>query len=219
MNPDCPLCLTPETKHYFEKKEGETPKDYFECPVCRLIFLDPAHHLNPEEEKKRYDTHNNSPDDAGYVDFLNRLIEPISEKLNPGDTGLDFGSGPGPTLSLLMKGRGFEVSNYDPLYTKDETPLSKQYDFITCTEAAEHFHTPHKEFELFGKLLKPERSVLGIMTQMVTPSVSFESWWYHKDPTHVCFYSNETFEWLGDKYGWKVEYPKENVTLLSRGLN
>jgi len=150
----------------------------------------------------------------GYVDFLNRLVEPISKKLESGDEGLDFGSGPGPTLSLLMKKRGFEVTDYDPLYTKDQAPLSKQYNFITCTEAAEHFHKPHKEFKLFETLLKPERSILGIMTQMVTPDISFENWWYHKDPTHVCFYSRETFEWLANQYGWKAEYPGDNLVFL-----
>ena len=32
-----------------------------------------------EEEKRRYDLHENSPDDAHYRRFLSRLLEPLEE--------------------------------------------------------------------------------------------------------------------------------------------
>ncbi|MDP6959818.1 MAG: class I SAM-dependent methyltransferase, partial [Planctomycetota bacterium] len=77
--------------------------------------------------------------------------------------GLDFGSGPGPTLSLLMEESGYEVTLFDPFFAPDRSVLQVCYDFISCSETAEHFSDPRKEFDLFQKLLRPG-GVLGVMT-------------------------------------------------------
>jgi hypothetical protein len=42
-------------------------------------------------------------------------------------------------------------------------------------------------------MLKP-RGLLAVNTQRVPDT--FENWWYHRDPTHVVFYSLNTFLWI-----------------------
>jgi len=48
----------------------------------------------------------NSPDDPRYRAFLSRLFIPLNERIAPESCGLDFGSGPGPTLSVMFEEQG-----------------------------------------------------------------------------------------------------------------
>src|SRR5690554_2011507 len=85
-----------------------------ECPVCRLAWVSPESRLDAVAERARYETHENHPSDPGYRRFLARLADPLVERLRGGDQGLDYGSGPGPTLSLMLQEAGFPTATYDP---------------------------------------------------------------------------------------------------------
>jgi len=191
-------------------------REYYRCEVCLLVFMNPNQHLPAEEEKERYDSHKNNPEDEDYVGFLNRLVKPLSEYLKPGGRGLDFGCGPGPTISAMLDKKGFSVADYDPIYFSNKKLIEEQYDFITATEVVEHLYKPREVFQLLDQLLKPNESYLGIMTQVLESEESFETWWYHNDPTHVCFYQKETLEWLGDFMGWKTNFPVDNVVIYEK---
>ena len=56
---------------------------------CRLNYW-PA----PDKEKARYEQHQNSGSDEGYVAFLKQLSDPLAGMLREGARGLDFGAGP-----------------------------------------------------------------------------------------------------------------------------
>ena len=214
---NCPLCGFDNIFKYFEKTEKNRGiKIYFQCKRCELVFLDPGFHLLPEEEKSIYDFHENGPENEGYVRFLKKLAVPLALKLRNKSTGLDFGCGPGPTMSFILENNDFEVSNYDPYYYPDKNLLKNKYDFVTCTEVVEHFYQPKKEFLLFNSLLKEDSSYLGIMTQMLPQGTDFKNWWYHRDPTHVSIYSLKTFLWISEWMGWKMEIPENGVVIYSK---
>lgn len=184
-----------------------------------LIFADPASHLSAEAEKARYSTHQNKPHDQKYRQFLSRLANPLVERLGKGTlTGIDFGCGPGPTLSIMLEEMGYEMSLYDPYFAKDDSALSKQYDFVTCTETIEHFYTPRKEWLLMLNLLKPD-GLLAIMTKLTNGIESFAQWYYKNDLTHVSFFSRETFRCLADKDGLQVEFPADDVIIFKTASN
>ncbi len=211
---NCPLCLSHDVIPFFERTDVRYGKrDYNKCLICRLIFLSPEFHFNLAQEKARYDTHENSPQDSGYVSFLKKLADPLCQKIKPGDRGLDFGCGPGPTMSVILNERGFQVENYDPIYFPKKALLQESYDFITCTETIEHFYQPRKEFELLSRRLKPG-GILGIMTEILHDETQFPTWWYPNDPTHVTFYQKETFEWIAHWQRRSVEFPVKNIIFL-----
>ncbi|MBU3916054.1 class I SAM-dependent methyltransferase [bacterium] len=189
---------------------------YFKCPECNLVFVPDKFHLSPDKEKERYDLHNNDPEDEGYKNFLNRLILPLIPYLKKGDKGIDFGSGPTPSISILMKKRGFSVTNYDPFYSNKKDVLNQTYDFLTCVETVEHFHHPQKEWKRMIGMVKPGKWI-GVMTQLLTDEIDFRDWYYNKDVTHVCFYSKATFEWLALKHGFKINYMSNSVLLFQVG--
>ena len=205
----CPLCAHSGCRP-FSKAHG---RRYLRCRDCRLTFLHPEDRLNRPEERARYETHENDPADAGYRSFLDRLAEPLIARLDPGMRGLDYGSGPGPTLSLMMTERGFETVNFDPFFAPDPAPLSETWDFVTCTETAEHFFHPGAEFRtLKGLLRRP--GWLAIMTRLLDDDEAFETWWYARDPTHVSFYREETLTWIARAHGWALERPHPTVALF-----
>lgn len=207
----CPLCGSVHREDFAELGA----RRYFRCPDCDLVWLCPAQRLNAEAEYAHYGLHRNDPADVRYRRFLERLVGPLSERLPPGSQGLDYGSGPGPTLSLMLAERGFPMAIYDPFFAPDGAVLDICYDFITCTETAEHFHAPGEEFARLDRLLKPG-GLLGVMTEVRTPERNFATWHYVRDPTHVCFYSVATLHWLARCRGWELRLPGRNIAIFRK---
>jgi hypothetical protein len=207
----CPLCRSGRVHPYAHLRE----RVYLECERCRLVHLAGEHHLPAAAERAHYLTHENHPSDPGYRAFLNRLATPLAERLPPGAEGLDFGSGPGPTLSLMLRERGFPMEIYDPFFAPATESLARTYHFITCTEVAEHFHHPGREMHRLDRMLRPG-GWLGIMTEMLRPGTRLEQWRYARDPTHVCFYREETMHWIAAHFGWSVHLPHPNVALFQK---
>lgn len=206
----CPLCQVARGTEFFEDS-----RDYFRCPNCRLVFVLPRQFLSPQEEKRQYDLHENSPDDRRYRQFLSRLFEPLSARLALHSQGLDFGSGPGPTLSVMFEEAGHAVDLYDPLYAPNKAVFGRQYDFVTATEVLEHLHEPRQELDRLWACLKPG-GWLGVMTKLVLDSDAFSRWHYKNDPTHVCFYSSATFGWLAEHFGATFALVGNDVALFEK---
>ena len=184
------------------------------CDTCGLICATDFKRLNFEQERSRYELHQNSPADSSYRAFLNRLILPMLRYLDESSDGLDFGCGKGPTLSVMMAEKGISMSNYDPHFFPDRSLLAATYDFVTCTEVVEHFKDPQAEFKLLHKILRPG-GVLGVMTQFY-PEEALENWWYLKDPTHVIFFSPKTFHWIAQHFQFEVLHVGGNIALLKK---
>ena len=92
----------------------------------------PYQFLSPKEEKSEYDLHENSSDDPGYRRFLARLFDPVSHQLAPNSYGLDFGSGPGPTLSVMFEEAGHSMEIYDPFFAPETIVFSTTVRLHCC---------------------------------------------------------------------------------------
>lgn len=184
-----------------------------------LIFVAREDLLSPQGEKARYDLHENHPNNPGYRQFLGQLAQPLLQRLDPPPLkGLDFGSGPGPTLSIMLEEQGYEMTLYDPFYAPQTEALESTYDFVTCTETVEHFHNPGREWDLLIGLVKPG-GWLGIMTQLVDDLEAFPKMHYINDRTHVSFFSRYTFQFLSQRDGLPVEFIGDNVVLIHKPLD
>ncbi len=171
-----------------------------------------------EVERAEYDLHENDPSDVRYRRFLGRLATPLLAQLTLGACGLDFGSGPGPTLSLMMREAGYSVDIYDLYYAKDSSIFEKKYDFITATEVVEHLRNPRFELDRLFAMLRPG-GVLAIMTKLARDAQAFSSWHYKNDKTHIAFFSAETFLWLGANWNCDVEFISADVVFLSKNTS
>jgi len=207
----CPLCATSKPDEYYQDKH----RDYYQCRECALVFVPPEYFLSKTQEKAQYDSHQNSPDDPLYRQFLGRLFNPLEKQLDKGSSGLDFGSGPGPTLSVMFEEAGHSVSLYDMFYAPDTSVFDKKYDFVTASEAVEHFNNPKDEFDRLWNCLKPQ-GYLGIMTKLVIDREAFAKWHYKNEPTHICFYSQVTFHWLANLWKAQVTFVDKDVMIFSK---
>ena len=188
---------------------------YHRCMQCAATFMAAAFLPSPGAERKRYEQHCNDAEDPGYRRFLHRAADPLLERLGPGCIGLDFGCGPASAMARIMEANGHSMHDYDPFFAPDETVLERAYDFITCTEVAEHFHYPEMEFGRLGGLLNPG-GYLAIMTCFQTDDEKFANWHYRRDFTHVAFYRAETFRVIARQRGWEPEIPEKDVVLLRK---
>jgi hypothetical protein len=207
----CSLCCSANVVPYAEAHA----RRYFRCLVCGLVFMDPAQRLSAAAEMAHYETHENDPLDSGYRSFLRRLSVPLAAHLSRGAEGLDYGSGPGPTLSLMLQEQGYRMQVFDPFFSPDASVLERVYDFITATEVVEHFFSARAEFDRMDRMLRPG-GWLGIMTEVLHEGRSFSTWRYVRDPTHVSFFSPATLQWIARHYGWTIEQPQPNIFLFQK---
>ncbi len=207
----CPLCTL---KDHFTVLQGPDENDYYCCQNCKLIFLGEKNLPSPIEEKDRYLEHNNGIEYPGYVKFLNQAVEPALKYLKPGMSGLDYGCGPGPTLHILLERQGLDCKIYDPFFYPELPP--GLFVFIFSTETFEHFFSPREEIIRIKEKIYPG-GVLIIMTQKWESKEIFPKWYYAKDPTHVCFYHEQSFTYISDEFGFlKRESGNSRVIILQK---
>lgn len=219
----CPLCSSDQVrKWHTETRKPLVGREFWLCSCCDLVFVPSAFHLSPEQEKAVYQQHDNRPDDPGYRRFLGGLLEPLLpllEEMQQGEgrtlEGMDFGSGPGPTLSLMLREAGFDCVDYDPYFAHQPELLKHQYDFLVTTEVFEHLAQPAVVMEQLMACLKPG-GYLGIMTQRPRDLEAFRRWHYLMDPTHITFYSEACFDWLAGYWGLQKIHTGKATMLLRK---
>ncbi|MFN3844649.1 MAG: class I SAM-dependent methyltransferase [Paracoccaceae bacterium] len=207
----CPVCIAASVQPLM----AIDGRRYLRCPTCKATVLDPTFHITTAEEKAHYDHHQNDPEDQRYRAFLGKLANPLMQRLAPGSSGLDYGCGPGPALATMLHEAGHRMAIYDPFYAADASVLKQTYDFVTCTEVAEHFHHPAKEFARMMATVRPG-GWLAVMTCFQTDDSRFADWHYRKDPTHVVFYREETLRHIAAAQGWSCDIPAKDVVLMQR---
>jgi hypothetical protein len=207
MECNCPLCDSSAIL-FFEKT--------FSCPNCYLVFKSPEIFISKASEEARYNSHQNSTGEQGYIDFLNRLAIPLNEFIRKDFTLLDYGCGPYSQIAKILEPEVAVTKFYDPQFFPNE--LSKEkFDVVTCTEVVEHFKNPKLEWEKLLATVKP-KGILGIMTQFYNDEIDYKSWWYKNDPTHVVFYRQKTLDYLAQKNYMKILYnDRRSVIIFQNG--
>jgi hypothetical protein len=128
----------------------------------------------------------------------------------------------------------------------DAAPAEERYTFVTLCEVVEHFERPREEFDwvmerllargdpapdVFLALQTKSPGKEKIDTQMnltaaaqrgepppakVATDQSFLRWRYANDQTHVAFFSDATFAWLEQRYGFECLYRTQDVWIGRR---
>lgn len=216
MHQKCVLCHSQNT----EKREitAKPPGTYWFCGNCEYIFRDRSELLNQQEEKIRYELHQNE-DSVGYRRFLAPVVDSVERHIDIKEPqkALDFGCGPVPFLSRIFAEKGLEMAIYDPYFFCNESLLEFQYDLVTSTEVFEHFYEPRKELDLLKKLVK-SGGHLVVMTAIPPALEIFKSWAYRREETHVGFFSRKSFQYIANEWGFKILESKDNVWVLQNQL-
>lgn len=201
----CPLCNSFKTDSF--KVEKKPAHQYFHCAECDLIFMDPREHLSPDQEKARYDLHQNV-ESEGYRAFFQPLVNWAKATVPAFSDVLDYGCGPTAFLARWLGDEKFSVDAYDPFFFP-KTPL-REYDLIVSTEVFEHMARPGLEIEKILRCLRPG-GYLAVMTSAHSGREAFADWSYRRDSTHICFFSEKSFAWIAKR--WNLQLLKAESPL------
>ncbi|TPN84796.1 methyltransferase domain-containing protein [Aquimarina algicola] len=203
----CSLCAS-KTNVFSEVQH----KKYLQCNECNSVMLDHSFFLSKNQERERYNLHQNDVYNLGYQNSVSTIIEKVVNNHSKHDKGLDFGSGTNSVVSYLLKNKNYDILEYDPIFkNKNDVLLDSNYDYIICCEVVEHFYRPIQEFQLLSRLLKPN-GTLYCKTKLFTENINFDTWWYKNDPTHVFFYTPKSINWIKNKFNFgHVEVAKDVI--------
>jgi hypothetical protein len=211
QNISCPLC---DSSAHSTLDFSFKSRIFFHCAVCDLIFAHPDSFPDLDTEKNRYLHHKNDQNNDGYVSFLSQIIKPLTSLIQKDANGLDFGCGPNPVLSAIMTQKGFPCDYFDPIFFPKN--LNRTYDYIVATECFEHFFKPKVAIKQVTSILKTN-GILAVMTNTWDDNVSFKSWYYMRDWTHVSFYHQKTIQWICKSYGYSIVYNfGKNIFILKK---
>ena len=185
----CPLCSAdncPET-------DGDTRRTYHCCSSCTLVFVPEKYHYTKGQERKRYDLHDNTTGNKGYVRFLGEVAGVIANVAAPEARILDFGCGEKAVLTGLLRKRGGRCDCYDPLYDHSLPDSTVRYDVIVLCEVIEHLRNLRDTLNTIDALLKNDGLVL-VRTRCYPETEKLTKWWYAQDMTHINFFSSRALE-------------------------
>ena len=188
----CNICDEPTMMFMNEKQQML----YYHCSNCEYIFKHPSVYKEINDQKERYDLHENEDDNEGYRAYFKRFLDFVLPLVQKPKNALDFGCGKSTLLASMLQEEGIDCDYYDPLYHPDGLDEDKKYDLIVSTEVFEHLQQPK---EVFKSLLKRLNSggYLAIQTEFHPNEMGpFMHWYYTQDPTHIVFFTVETFEVL-----------------------
>jgi SAM-dependent methyltransferase len=216
MSQKCILCNSSSVFSIEFSKPIRQARRFMRCPVCELIFVPGEYHLSPQDEAARYRLHENTLSNEGYARMFIEKIALIRQYCPDARTVLDYGCGPEPVLAQLLRREGFDCDVYDPYFF----PVLPEgsYDIVISTEVFEHFRGVRVDLCKIRSLLNPG-GFLAVMTSFYDSAGDFGDWWYISDPTHVCFFSTCTFEWIEKEFGFsRICTNRKNFVILQANM-
>lgn len=193
----CKLCHSDKVESFYKDKNRE----YLLCPECELIAVPEKYYLDMHSERKRYELHDNTIDNTGYVAYLEAVVSVIRQNKNKDISIIDFGSGKNRVLESLLKREGYtNCRSYDPLYGYMVDFEKTTFDIVVLCEVIEHLQDLSSELSHIKKTLR-DNSRLIIRTQVYLEKEQFPKWWYKEDLTHINFFSERTIEFVAGVIG------------------
>jgi len=212
----CHIC-DEETASFVDEK---TDIVYYHCLDCEYIFKSPECYQDFSVQKERYNLHENDENDAGYQAYFQRFLDFLLPLVNKPKSALDFGCGASSLLAKMLEKKGISCDYYDPIYHPDGLDEEMKYNLIISTEVFEHLHQPREVFQSLLERLE-EGGYLALQTQFhANDAEEFKKWYYHQDPTHIVFFTAQTFKVLCDMFDCEFigENGKNMVLLQKRAV-
>lgn len=194
----CPVCFSLENQKYSQDKY----RSYFKCSTCELVFVPRNEILSSDQEKNRYDQHDNR-NEGEYLNYLSGIALSILPYIKKNYRGLDFGCGITTALEEVFNKNGILMDSFDLYYHPNQEVWSRHYDFIILSEVIEHLHDPLETMEKLIKLLDLNGKIF-IKTKFRNEGIEFSNWYYKRDLTHIQFFNQKSMKILCKKFGFKM---------------
>jgi SAM-dependent methyltransferase len=143
---------------------------------------------------------------------------------------LDFGCGNGAFIRFL-RNQGIETIGVDPIPVENDmrrhihTSLLElpegRFDAITAFEVFEHLDRPCDTLSHLVTLLDEDAFIFittAVTNRALTNIRCFEHWIYQKDPTHIGFFHERTFEWIALRFNLEAHLFRYCCVVLDRSF-
>lgn len=207
----CALCAHSRLRCVHEDRL----RAYWSCERCQLVQVPAKFWVTSEQARAHYDQHDTDVYSVGHRCFLQRTFQPVLAHCAPPASGLDFGSGPAPTLATMLRERGYQMALYDECYAPDLGVFSARYDVITATEVLEHLQQPLFWLDQLWQCLQPG-GLLVVQSKRVLSDQHLSDWHYLRDPTHIIFFRLATWQWLAQRWRTPVIVCAQDVVWLRK---
>jgi hypothetical protein len=189
LDMNCVLCGTGKAISTFTVKG----RHFYRCTDCELLFVPSEYHLAVAEERSRYELHDNTLENDGYVRFLSQVADIAERVMRTEGLLLDFGCGKNAVLATILHSRGVQCDVYDPLYDFPPLEEKRTYEGIILCEVIEHCRDLPETIGLIDRLIA-DQGLTIIRTQCYQQNVDLQRWWYAQDPTHINLFSRSALE-------------------------
>jgi len=95
------------------------------------------------------------------------------------------------------------TSAFEENFSKLPEALRTQYAFITLTEVLKNVRNPLFVWQHLYSLLR-KGGVLAILGAVCVDASKFDTWHYHRDKSHIVFYTPKTLEYVAKLFSWKL---------------
>ncbi|MBT1446156.1 methyltransferase domain-containing protein [Shewanella sp. JM162201] len=207
----CPLCLKLETRLFFQDRK----RSFHVCSHCALVFADGASHLPSNAIRQRYGRGGSLENQRQLPQFILPLLQELQAQGHNQLKGLNYGRVLDQSSLAHIQATGHELWQYDPFMAPDGESLQHSYDFICCFRVFEHFGAPHREWQLFTRLLKPG-GYLAMSTRMLSDPQRFNKWHHKNNLAHVSFPGKATFEYLASASGFRLIFAENDCILMQK---
>jgi Methyltransferase domain len=203
------------------------PVYYFRCPDCGFVFTDFCDDFQPSDWQRLVYNEDYRLVDPDYVERRPRqnaaVIESYLSHFDRSVVGLDYGGGNGLTTDIL-RGKGHRFDTYDPFGRQDlSCATDSMYGFCSAFEVAEHVPDPMGFMKNLLSLVRSERFVVMIGTQVHDGLVSNESrlsWWYVAPRNgHISIYSRRSLMHLAAACGLELVSMSRSTHFMVRGYD
>jgi len=193
----CPLCHHPESSLFDQDKF----RTYYRCEACTVVYVPHEYFLKSNEEKGRYDAHQNN--DSSYEAYLSQIALNIFAHVSTEQQGLDFGCGATTLMQMIFARKSIKLDSYDLYFFPNEKIWEGTYDFIIMSEVIEHLRNPLETMEKLAACLKPKGQIF-IKTKFYPENKQkFHEWFYKRDLTHIIFFNDMSLNRFASRLGFK----------------
>ena len=223
---DCPVCDS-DARYFFRNRE--TGRVFFRCENCYYIFTT-ERKLGFEETKAHFKNQWIERPDGAYPACYTMLYRLLESTGKAGQRALDFGCGNGAFVKFLRE-KGVETFGIDPIpvdndmascvYPRLEDLPEKRFDVITALEVFEHLDRPSDTVSRLLSYLNEDGFIFlttALTNRALTSIRCFPYWIYQKDPTHVGFFDQRTFEWMATRFNLEIHIFHHDFVVLDRSF-
>lgn len=201
----CPLCFKSQNLTVIS---GPDDRLFRNCSHCKLNFT------NTKLKRSEISVAKQNNKVAKSSKLMKKLLETVNFSGERGGKAICIGTKVGVDFQNALQKTGYDFDFEETNYISSGSEPA--YDLVMAIGTFEDFFFPAKEVDQITNLLAPE-GILIIVTDLWQNLEQFSKWTFAKNPHHVSFFHEDTFNYVCEKYGFKkLSFEEGRIMVLEK---